>query len=168
MRNRGTCEKIFLSRSCYVIEIVTLQDKLFLSSCVCNHYVDSGTCFHWKLPHTAEPHSPHYKTSGFGQSTRPGGRDGCRAMGCQVWEDLLFLANVRAALSRLQQLNLSLERGVPKPALRAQILKTFKILKFSSEIDNFKRATHQTPTFCGEFWRSGLKTSSEIEIFKRD
>ena len=32
-------------------------------------------------------------------------------------------------------------------SLRAQRLKKFKILKFSSEIENFKRATHQTPTF---------------------
>ena len=53
-------------------------------------------------------------------------------------------------------------------SLRAQILKNFKILKFSSELENFKRATHQTPIFRGEFWRSGLKISSEIEIFKRD
>ena len=52
--------------------------------------------------------------------------------------------------------------------LRAQILKKFKILKFSSELEIFKRATHQTPIFCGEFWRSGLKISSEIENFKRD
>ena len=51
--------------------------------------------------------------------------------------------------------------------LRAQILKKFKILKFSCELDIFKRATHQTPIFCGEFWRSGLKISSELEIFKR-
>ena len=35
--------------------------------------------------------------------------------------------------------------------LRAQRLQKFKILKFSSEIQNFKRATHQTPIFCGEF-----------------
>ena len=41
-------------------------------------------------------------------------------------------------------------------------------LKFSIEIENFKRATQQTPIFCGEFWRSGLKFSIEIEIFKRD
>ena len=41
-------------------------------------------------------------------------------------------------------------------------------LKFSIEIENFKRATRQTPIFCGEFWRSGLKFSIEIEIFKRD
>ena len=44
------------------------------------------------------------------------------------------------------------------------------ILKFSSEIDNFKRATHQTPIFVGEFSRSGLKFQarlSEIENFKR-
>ena len=40
-------------------------------------------------------------------------------------------------------------------------------LKFSSEIENFKRATHQTPIFCGEFWRSRLKMSSEIEFFER-
>ena len=52
--------------------------------------------------------------------------------------------------------------------LRAQILKNFKILKFSSELEIFKRATHQTPIFCGEFWRSGLKLSSDLEIFKRD
>ena len=35
--------------------------------------------------------------------------------------------------------------------LRAQILKIFKILKFSSEIEIFKRATHQPSIFCGEF-----------------
>ena len=50
--------------------------------------------------------------------------------------------------------------------LRAQILKNFKILKFSSELEIFKRATHQTPIFSGEFWRSGLKISSEIEKIK--
>ena len=38
-------------------------------------------------------------------------------------------------------------------------------LKFSIS----KRATQQTPIFfCGEFWRSGLKFSIEIEIFNRD
>ena len=36
-----------------------------------------------------------------------------------------------------------------KPTLRAQILKKFKILKFSSELEIFKRATHQTPIFVG-------------------
>ena len=41
-------------------------------------------------------------------------------------------------------------------------------LKFSSEIEHFKRATHQTPYFCGEFWRSRFKISSEIKFFKRD
>ena len=35
-------------------------------------------------------------------------------------------------------------------------------LKFSSAIENFKRAAHQTPIFCGKFG------SSEIEIFNRD
>ena len=59
-------------------------------------------------------------------------------------------------------------RGRGRRTLRAQISKKFKILKFSSELEIFKRATHQTPIFCGEFWRSGLKISSEIEIFKRD
>ena len=44
----------------------------------------------------------------------------------------------------------------------------FLILKFSRELGIFKRATHHTPIFCGEFWRSGLRISSEIEIFKRD
>ena len=38
-----------------------------------------------------------------------------------------------------------------RETLRAQRLKKFKILKFSSEIENFKRATHPTPIFCGEF-----------------
>ena len=51
---------------------------------------------------------------------------------------------------------------------RAQRLKKIKILKFSSEIEKFKRSTHQTPVFCGKFWRSRLKFSIEIEIFKRD
>ena len=41
--------------------------------------------------------------------------------------------------------------GSPSQTLRAQRLKNFKILKFSSEIENFKRATHQTPFFRGEF-----------------
>ena len=43
-------------------------------------------------------------------------------------------------------------------------------LKFSNKIDNFKRATHQTPFFGGggEFWRSRLKLSSEIQFLKRD
>ena len=36
-----------------------------------------------------------------------------------------------------------------KLTLRAQRLKKFKILKFSSEVDNFKRAAHQTPIFVG-------------------
>ena len=62
----------------------------------------------------------------------------------------------------------SLAIWASKSSLRAQRLKNFKILKISSEIENFKRAAHQTPIFCGEFWRSGLKFSSEIEIFKRD
>ena len=54
-------------------------------------------------------------------------------------------------------------------SLRAQILKKIKILKFSSELGIFKRATHQTPIFCGEFWSVSIdKISSEIEIFKRD
>ena len=35
-------------------------------------------------------------------------------------------------------------------------------LKFSSEIETFKRVTHQTPIFVGEFWSSG------IEMFKQD
>ena len=35
------------------------------------------------------------------------------------------------------------------PPLRAQKLKKFKILKFSSGIENFKRAAHQTPIFVG-------------------
>ena len=61
--------------------------------------------------------------------------------------------------------------GFPNPGfrnLRAQNLKNFKILKFSSETEIFKRATHQTPIFVGggQFRRSGLKLSSEIEFFQ--
>ena len=41
-------------------------------------------------------------------------------------------------------------------------------LEKNQDLEIFKRATHQTPIFCREFWRSGLKISSEIEIFKRD
>ena len=36
-------------------------------------------------------------------------------------------------------------------SLRALSLKKIQILKFSSEIEIFKRATHQPPFFCGEF-----------------
>ena len=53
-------------------------------------------------------------------------------------------------------------------ALRAQRLKKFKILKFSSEIESLKRATHQPPIFCGNPKGWGLKFSSDIESFKRD
>ena len=49
----------------------------------------------------------------------------------------------------------------PRPSLRAQRLKKFKILKFSSEIENFKRATHQTLFLWGIL-------EVKIEIFKRD
>ena len=68
--------------------------------------------------------------------------------------------------------------------LRAQRLKRFKIalrdcnfqarLKFSSEIENFKRAAHQAPIFVGnsqgQDWnfQARLNFSSEIESFKRD
>ena len=41
-------------------------------------------------------------------------------------------------------------------------------LKFSSEIENFKRASRQTPIFVGNSEGPGLKISSEIEIFNRD
>ena len=40
-------------------------------------------------------------------------------------------------------------------------------MTFSSEIENCKRANHQTPIFMGDFSRSRLKISSEIEVFKR-
>ena len=42
-------------------------------------------------------------------------------------------------------------------------------MTFSSKTENFKRASHQTLFLCvgGEFSRSRLKISSEIEIFKR-
>ena len=41
-------------------------------------------------------------------------------------------------------------------------------LKFSIEIEIFKRATHQTSIFVGNSEGPGLKISSEIEIFNRD
>ena len=41
-------------------------------------------------------------------------------------------------------------------------------LKFSIEIEIFKRATRQTPIFVGNSEGPGLKISSEIEIFNRD
>ena len=63
---------------------------------------------------------------------------------------------------------------------RAHILKTsgfeheFEIFKrdwneshFQARLNTFKRAIHQTPMFWGEFSRSRLKFSSEIENFKR-
>ena len=64
---------------------------------------------------------------------------------------------------------------------RAQLLKNFKIAlrdwNFSSEIETneiFKRdwkfqvSRPPNPYFCGDFSRSRLKISSEIEVFKRD
>ena len=53
-------------------------------------------------------------------------------------------------------------------------MKNFKILKFSSETENFKRATHQTLFFVGNSegrdWKlqARLKFSSQIENFERD
>ena len=41
-------------------------------------------------------------------------------------------------------------------------------LKFSMEIEIFKRATHQTPIFVGNSEGPGLKFPSEIQIFNRD
>ena len=42
-------------------------------------------------------------------------------------------------------------------------------LKFSIEIEIFKRATHQTPIlFVGNSEGPGLKISSELETFNRD
>ena len=59
-------------------------------------------------------------------------------------------------------------------SLGAQILKKIKILKFSSELEIFKRATHQTPSFfCGnsggQDWKfqARLNISSDLENFKR-
>ena len=49
--------------------------------------------------------------------------------------------------------------------LRAQRLKKLKILKFSSEIDIFRQATHQTPFFV---WGGGGSLKVRIEIFKQD
>ena len=38
-----------------------------------------------------------------------------------------------------------------EPNPKGPKIEKFKILKFSSEIENFKRATRQTPIFCGEY-----------------
>ena len=51
---------------------------------------------------------------------------------------------------------------IGEPPLRAQRLKKIKILKFSSEIENFKRATQQTPIF---LW--GIQ-KARIENFNQD
>ena len=67
---------------------------------------------------------------------------------------------VRAVLHRWQEAGGSGSKNVLKGVmkkvlarrhndLRAQRLKNVKILKFSSEIENFKRATHQTAIFVG-------------------
>ena len=74
---------------------------------------------------------------------------------------------VKTALSLWNCLERSTANYEWHQTLRAQILKKIKILKFSSELEIFKRATHEDPIFCGEFGRSGLKISSEIENFKR-
>ena len=55
--------------------------------------------------------------------------------------------------------------------LRAQRSKNSRFrarLKFSSENENFERATHRSPIFCEEFETSRLKFSSEIKNFDRD
>ena len=63
-----------------------------------------------------------------------------------------------------------LEKAV---AVRNSFPKGPKIEKIQ-DLENFKRDWRfqarrpPDPYFCGEFWRSGLKFSSEIEIFKRD
>ena len=41
-------------------------------------------------------------------------------------------------------------------------------LKISSEIENFKRAAHETPIFVGNSEPPGLEIASEIEDVKRD
>ena len=58
--------------------------------------------------------------------------------------------------------------GEAKNPPKGPNLEKFQDLEIFQELEMFKRATHQTLFFCGEFWRSGLKISSEIEIFKRD
>ena len=64
--------------------------------------------------------------------------------------------------------------AVPGKTNKASGPKTEKIqdrdpgLKNSSGIENFKRATRQTPFFVGNSEDPGLKISSEIEIFDRD
>ena len=93
-----------------------------------------------------------------------------------------LLLMVRVARAKAARKGRGARRGVRKlsinsESLRAQGLKTFKILKFSREIENFKRATRQPLFF---FWGGGeifnlawnflsrLKFSISIENFKRD
>ena len=57
-------------------------------------------------------------------------------------------------------------------SLRAQRLKNFKIALPDWKFQARLKISISTPSkpyfFCGEFWRSGLKISIEIENFKRD
>ena len=85
------------------------------------------------------------------------------------------LEAIRANRSNVMKIGVFLQIDSCKWTQRAQGLKKFKIslqdwnfqstnlrLKFSSEIENFKRATQQ-----GLLSRSGLKISSELETFNR-
>ena len=60
--------------------------------------------------------------------------------------------------------NCAIPRG-PKDQIKSRFRARLKI---SSENENFERATHRGPIFCGEFETSRLKFASEIKKFDRD
>ena len=56
----------------------------------------------------------------------------------------------------------------PKGPKIEKILDCLRDWTFQSRLKVSITDNHQTPIYCGEFWRSGLKISIEIENFKRD
>ena len=111
-----------------------------------------------------------------------------RQKGCNKRGRLQTQANLNKRAQTQTNAEFRLSENGPKTQItqRAQILKIFKItlqdwnfqarlkrITFSSEIEHFKRATHQTPIFVGnsqaQDWtfQARLKFSSEIENFKR-
>ena len=72
----------------------------------------------------------------------------------------------RSGKHRLSPISVSGWGGL-KQTQRAQILK--KKSGFSSEIENFKRATHQTPIFVGilKVKTENVKRDCQFEVFKR-
>ena len=98
-------------------------------------------------------------------------RFGTQMIGWEELTELSPLNSVRA--EKLTEFGVW-NRTLRNRTLRAQRLKKFKILKLSSEIENFRQATHQTPIFVGNSegrdwnFQSRLKFTSEIKNFNRD